>query len=1302
MRSRMHIATLVLPALLAVAAASPAAAQMGRIDVEVHEAETELYGADACFIWCNGQDFVAKVGFPPFTTWLSSAEITDRDHPSWAPPFTVSEDVSKLQRYHDIRLQLWDEDDSTGDDLFDISPLNHHELWVHFDACTQTWEEIGMPTTHGPGLSYPPFGTFYSNQNHEFDGRVVIDVHTEGRLPFTTNDISVVDVNPVQVAFDPDAVVSGKSTAMRVVIASTYTGPTPGLAPITVTATDGLGTWTETRAVIIPAGLSTFYFFDGMVAGSAPFVPVKVISDIAFLTYSAHVDYNDVAPSGTAPDFIDCYQVNNGVFGKQTPIVRTIAPDPVFVRWDWLDSNNVPSLGATSVMANRDEAYRAVTWPLAQTAPTVSPAVISTFWNPIDLFTWLSEPYRTLNGLSTGAMLGGVDRMVLVVRKGWFQQNNWRSWIWPSGSIGLSLGEFAPHAVIAEEGWYGVSTHELGHTYRLSQHKCSHDSFNVGCRDEYTISAADGAPFLARGLDVTGAIFNTGSGDGGAGCPAPTPGTREVCRRNIMDAQNGSYFNNWTDTFTLNFLTGTFRMGADPEMVNLSGWVHTTNGWDPGQLSILEGSLDFSYHSFGVPDLEDPLQSFPPRPYSGDGPFAVRLSGESGEHTYRFMPPFVTEGDTAPREGAYFSFFVPWDPTTYHVALYGPADVRNTSCEDGSCAEVLLYERYIKPGPPQIMALAAGRDIAPIPGGNAPAPSIGPGHDVVIAWSASDTLPLATGGGATAAASASATATAPGAAAPGTGDLRAVLLLRRAGTAGVPGGPGGSGGPGAGAAPPWLPYTFEDPGPEVRIPYALLADAPGAYEAQLIVSNGLLSTTFTSGTLFSVVQGSDCQADPTPGAPCDDGNACTRDDQCVQDPFAGVVCRGTPFGCDDNDPCTVDSCNPAPACLVPDNGEGTADLPPQGCAYAGLDDMQILNGLPAGSSIDIAATQRDFTCPTSSAVCSFAPPVPGVDCDAAGGTLGGEMACADSTLAMHMTGTGALLGFNRTINLATGLEMHMAPHNPGDPVQSFGTDLFRRYGQITSLDGDPDFDLFRLVAGSDFGLPSPGHTTLTRTATGDWEVDSYIDITYRIDYIGTSTGALAGMSGSTTGTVRFRTGGGECLHTPVVCDDGNACTVDACSPTSGACTFTPAPAAVCSDGSACTMDDRCVQDPTGGISCHGTPVTMSEPAPAMFGLPAALGWPATLDATHWNTYRGTIPGTMLGSRPPGAVYDQACFESADAQGDGPTLTTDASVPEVGTGFYYLVSGEGACGESPIGHASSGAEVPNVSACPTPP
>jgi len=85
-----------------------------------------------------------------------------------------------------------------------------------------------------------------------------------------------------------------------------------------------------------------------------------------------------------------------------------------------------------------------------------------------------------------------------------------------------------------------------------------------------------------------------------------------------------------------------------------------------------------------------------------------------------------------------------------------------------------------------------------------------------------------------------------------------------------------------------------------------------------------------------------------------------------------------------------------------------------------------------------------------------------------------------------------------------------------------------------------------------------------------------------------------------------------------------------------------------------------------------------------------------------NTYRGSIPIGLLGSRPPGAIYDQICFESADSGGNGATTAVDPATPALGAAFYYLVDGEGACGESVLGRDSSGAVIANTSPCPTPP
>jgi len=93
---------------------------------------------------------------------------------------------------------------------------------------------------------------------------------------------------------------------------------------------------------------------------------------------------------------------------------------------------------------------------------------------------------------------------------------------------------------------------------------------------------------------------------------------------------------------------------------------------------------------------------------------------------------------------------------------------------------------------------------------------------------------------------------------------------------------------------------------------------------------------------------------------------------------------------------------------------------------------------------------------------------------------------------------------------------------------------------------------------------------------------------------------------------------GDCVGMPVDCpDDGDACTRDRCSPSTGTCQYTPITCAgpcftgecdpetgcvafpngtPCDDGKSCTVDDACLL----GI-CHGTPVEDDTPCTDSFG-----------------------------------------------------------------------------------------------------
>lgn len=116
-------------------------------------------------------------------------------------------------------------------------------------------------------------------------------------------------------------------------------------------------------------------------------------------------------------------------------------------------------------------------------------------------------------------------------------------------------------------------------------------------------------------------------------------------------------------------------------------------------------------------------------------------------------------------------------------------------------------------------------------------------------------------------------------------------------------------------------------------------------------------------------------------------------------------------------------------------------------------------------------------------------------------------------LSMTLSGSG------RVLNIPVNGEIKTSSRTPGDPVQSFDMDMHQLQGQLPP--GDPDFDLLRFTAGTGFGLPGPGHTTLTQLPDGNWAIDSFFDITYRIDFVGAPGGLLASRSGSSVGTLRL-------------------------------------------------------------------------------------------------------------------------------------------------------------------------------------
>ena len=265
----------------------------------------------------------------------------------------------------------------------------------------------------------------------------------------------------------------------------------------------------------------------------------------------------------------------------------------------------------------------------------------------------------------------------------------------------------------------------------------------------------------------------------------------------------------------------------------------------------------------------------------------------------------------------------------------------------------------------------------------------------------------------------------------------------------------------------------------------------------------------------------------------------------------------------------------AGSCVVVDNGTGTADLPPAGCEYTSPDEVfMIIDGLPPGTTIEMAGILKDFMPCQNCQTCSVL--IPPGQTEVPGGTLGGNVHCFRATLDLTVSGTGDLTGFNRHLAVPLEVEIHTGPRNPGDPVQAFQAAVFALQGELF---GDPDFCTFRIIAGNDNGLPSPGHTTLTQLQSGDFAVDSFFDVTYQIEFEGCPGSVIDRFAGVTQATIRMETGAKPCQPKP----DGSGCVETQCLEAGKRCmpvsvNFDPATGRVRVFECRCIGQDECFID----------------------------------------------------------------------------------------------------------------------------
>ena len=418
-------------------------------------------------------------------------------------------------------------------------------------------------------------------------------------------------------------------------------------------------------------------------------------------------------------------------------------------------------------------------------------------------------------------------------------------------------------------------------------------------------------------------------------------------------------------------------------------------------------------------------------------------------------------------------------------------------------------------------------------------------------------------------------------------------------------------------------------------------------------------------------------------APCSDGLLCTTGDVC-----SGGSCAGTQIDCNDNNVCTDDSCNPASGLCVHGNNTNSCDdsnacTTGDVCGLSAANLLETYDGvtapaLPAGWVSTVTAG-NPWTTTTAFAV--SAPNSATTDTPAT---------VSDKTLQAppFVAQPGSVLDFDNKHNLESTfdgavLEIKIGAGAFTDIVTAGGSFVTGGYNATISTGFSSPIAGRAAWSGLSAGflhtkvnLPAAaaGQTVVLR-----WRVASDTSV------------AAAVPNGQWIDNVQLAITVATCQGTTAVfCTASDQCHVaGTCNPGSGVCSDPVAP-----DGTACSDGQFCTADACSSGVCAGTP----SPAPAAINTSVRLNKTPTNSTITWTDPPG-LYDVYRGSRTAAGpfTYNQTCF-SSNVTGNS---TTDTGNPLPGQLFFYLVGRVNTCGQSTLGTNSANVTRPNPNACALP-
>ncbi len=298
--------------------------------------------------------------------------------------------------------------------------------------------------------------------------------------------------------------------------------------------------------------------------------------------------------------------------------------------------------------------------------------------------------------------------------------------------------------------------------------------------------------------------------------------------------------------------------------------------------------------------------------------------------------------------------------------------------------------------------------------------------------------------------------------------------------------------------------------------------------------------------------------------PCSDGNACTKNDVCVD-----KSCWGQPTACDDGNPCTNDACDPAKGCTTSPNtalcDDGSACTKGDVCS----------GGSCAGQALDPAVACNDNNVCTAD-TCD---PTKGCSHTKKTGTCSDGNPCTEGDKCVD----GQCVGGDNSCGCTTNSECKAQDDgNACNGTLMCNTKTGKCVADPSSKPVCVDSDDGCSAGTCD---PSTGKCKLISATNGKACDDGDLCTTGDACKSGACVGGKAAdCDDGNVCTADSCKGKVGCVHTGVgaPCDaDGNPCTVgDTCS----AKICTPGPKKICNDSNACTADScdpktgKCIND----------------------------------------------------------------------------------------------------------------------------